>query len=43
MLKKNGHIQLRKIIDQELGSIQYLGYHEKILVCFEHQNHVMLF
>ena len=53
MLKKIEHD--RKIHNHELSSRQYLDNHEsfesallqkhfkKYLVCFEHQNHVMLF
>ena len=32
MLKEIRHIKLRKIHDQDLGSIQYLDYHENILI-----------
>ena len=32
MLKKTGHIQQRKIFDQELRLQQYLGYHEINLI-----------
>ena len=32
MLKEIGHLQHRKIHDQELGSMQYLDYHENILI-----------
>ena len=32
MWQEIGHIQLRKIYDQELGSMQYWGYHENILI-----------
>ena len=32
MLKETGHIHQRDIHDQELRLLQYLGYHENILM-----------
>ena len=32
MLKETGHIYQRNIHDQELRLLQYLGYHENILM-----------
>ena len=29
-LKKIGHIQQKKILNQELRTTQYLGYHENV-------------
>ena len=35
MLKEIGHICQRKTHEQELGSMQYLDFHENILVVLE--------
>ena len=32
MLKQIGHVKLGKTHDQELGLIQYLAYHQNILI-----------
>ena len=54
MLKDIEYIKKRKSHNQELRSLQYLAYHENILIIFlqkrfenmfgfEHQNHLIVF